>query len=120
MDIKEYLSTRSSSEDNLFGDFMKQRRLELKIRLRDMASSLAISPAYLCDIEQGNRQAPVKLIKRMAELLQISEDEMVDFEDLAYQSHNTCAPDIIQYLIANPEMRKEIRSIITKSSNFED
>ena len=41
-----------------FGDFIKQKRIELGLSLRDMESRTGISNAYLSMIESGKRPAP--------------------------------------------------------------
>ena len=98
-----------------FGDMVKERRLQLCKTIRDLATELEVSAAYLCDIENGNRTAPIKLLKNFKERLRITEDEENDFYDLAYASHNTCAPDLIQFLIANKEVRSTLRTIIKEN-----
>ena len=102
-----------------FGEFVKQRREELKMTMRDFAEKVDISPAYLCDIEKGNRSAPTLRLKEMIEVLKINEDEVVDFKDLAYKSKNALVPELIHYLINSKEARKAMRVLIDKEVNGE-
>ena len=110
---------RMSNRD-VFGDYVRQRRNELNLSLRYVAQELEITPAYLSDIEQGNRQAPCKLLDRFIKILQIEEDKQQDFIDLAFQNRNICAPDLIEYLIANKMARVAIRSAIEENISGEE
>lgn len=115
MNSSEILEKDTMSNRNVFGDYVRQRRKEISLSLRHVAQELEITPAYLSDIEQGNRQAPCKILHRFIQILQIGEDEQQDFIDLAFRNHNTCAPDLIQYLIASKEARMAIRLAIEKN-----
>ena len=99
-------------EKYAFGKYVKHRRLELKLTICDLAEKVAISPAYLCDIENGNRIAPKKVLTDLKKELKILPEHELDFEDLAYMTHETCSPDLIQYLIASKEARSALRHII--------
>ena len=119
MDLKIYLKENSTLNRFSFGEFMKQRRKELGQSIRDVSSELEVSPAYICDIEQGNRHAPVKMLKKLEKVLKIEVENQKEFEDLAYLSHETCAPDLIQYLIENKMARVAIRSAIEENISGE-
>ena len=58
-----------------FGEFVKQRRESLGQTLRAFAAEVKISPAYLCDIENGNRKAPERYLENFATGLGITESE---------------------------------------------
>lgn len=101
-------------EKYAFGKYVKHRRLELKLTICELAQKVAISPAYLCDIENGNRIAPKKVLTDLKKELKILPEHELDFEDLAYMTHETCAPDLICYLIASKEVRSALRLAIEK------
>ena len=46
-----------------FGEYVKQRREQLGKTMRAFAAEVEISPAYLCDIENGNRKAPERFLE---------------------------------------------------------
>ena len=48
-----------------FGEYVKQRRESLSITSKDFAAKVEISPAYLCDIEKGNRRPPEKYLEKL-------------------------------------------------------
>lgn len=91
-----------------FGTYLKQRRCELGLSLRDFAQILKLSPAYIADIEKGNRCAPLRYLEQVIGVLKIEESDVNDFYDLAGCSHSNW-PDINQYLADKPNARKAIR-----------
>lgn len=119
MNLKEFLDNRSKLNKHSFGTFIAQRRSDVGLTLRQLASMLKISPAYLCDIEKGNRNVPAKIINQLKEILLI-DDENKEFEDMAYLANGTCAPDLIQYLIENKEARYNIRIAIKNNVSSEE
>ena len=62
------------------------------------AAELDITPAYLSDIEKGNRYAPKNYLDKLKEVLKISEDDEQEFEDLASVSRGSSFEDINCYL----------------------
>ena len=119
MTIKEFLDTEKNINERTFGKFIRQRRMEVGLSIRDVATALHLTHTYVCDIENGNRSAPTLRLKEMIEVLKIKEDEVVDFKDLAYKSKNALAPELIHYLINSKEARKAIRILIDKEVNGE-
>ena len=93
-----------------FGEYVKQRREQLGKTMRGFAAEVDISPAYLCDIEKGNRKAPEKFLKKFAEALQIV--------DLAGVSKNGQHSDINTYIETLPSARMALRT--AKDHNYTD
>lgn len=100
----------SSEYFEFFGDYIKARREELGKSIRGLALELQMTPAYLSDIEKGNRYAPKKYLERMIQVLCIPNDEVYYFYDLAGKSRNNIHSDLIEYLgkteIARIALRK--------------
>lgn len=65
-----------------FGEFLVQKRLQSGISAKWLAAALGISQVYMCDIEKGRRRVSDKLLKRLAELLLLSEEERYEMYDL--------------------------------------
>lgn len=42
-------------------DWIRWRRLEMALSLREVAREIGISAQYLCDIEKGRRNCPMKV-----------------------------------------------------------
>ena len=102
-----------------FGEFVRKRREHLGKTMRAFAAEIEISPAYLCDIENGNRKAPERFLEKMANALSIVEaDELNSFYDLAGVSKNGQHSDINTYIDALPSARMALRT--AKDNNFTD
>ena len=115
MNLKQFLEENKRLNRYSFGFFVKQRREELKITLTFMAQNLNVTSGYLRDIEKGCRHAPLKLLKQMMVILEITEEEKWDFVDLAYQTREEPTPDLVEYLISNKQARVAIRKIIERN-----
>ena len=98
MDIILFLSENPNLDERSFGQFIRQRREELGKTVRGFAAELDITPAYLSDIEKGNRYAPKNYLDKLKEVLKISEDDEQEFEDLASVSRGSSFEDINCYL----------------------
>lgn len=108
MKPSEIFNNKNISNRDKFGTFVRNRRKELGITLRDFALQLNISPAYVSDIENGNRYAPVNYLEQVASILKIENDELYYFYDIAGCTHGNW-PDINEYLAKNPSARKALR-----------
>ena len=96
------------SNRDKFGTYVRNRRTELGISLRDMAEKLEITPAYLSDIERGNRKAPIDHLEKLAVLLGVEESEMEFFVDLSGCTHSNW-PELNEYLAENKSARDFMR-----------
>lgn len=102
-----------------FGEYVKQRREKLGKTMRGLAAEIEISPAYLCDIENGNRKAPERFLDRFVKALKITDpDELNGFYDLAGVSQNGRHSDINTYIDALPSARMALRT--ARDRNFTD
>ena len=81
-----------------FGEFIKTKREALDKSIRGLAAELEMTPAYLSDIEKGNRYAPEKHLKKMIEVLNITGEDIDRFYDLAGKSRKDNFPDITPYI----------------------
>jgi len=94
-----------------FGTFVRAKRELLGKSLRSVAAEIDMAPAYLSDIEKGNRWPPVKYLEKLAEVLGIkSVDELSLFYDLAGEIREGSYPDLTDYIgktdIARVALRK--------------
>ena len=102
-----------------FGEYVKQRRESLGKTMRGFATEVDISPAYLCDIENGNRKAPERFLEKFVNALENTEAEEINsFYDLAGVSKNGQHSDINTYIDALPSARMALRT--AKDNNFTD
>lgn len=104
-----------------FGEFVKQRRERLGKTQKAFASEVEISPAYLSDIENGNRRAPEKYLAQFAEALAITtQEELNAFYDMAGVSHRGKHSDINSYIDDKPSARLALRTAMDKDWTDED
>ena len=104
-----------------FGEYVKQRRESLGITSKDFAAKVEISPAYLCDIEKGNRRPPEKYLEKFADALQITNTEEINrFYDCAGVSKNGQHSDINTYIDGLPSARVALRAAKDKKYTDED
>ena len=97
--------------EKTFGTFIKEKRLEKGINLRKLAELLVLAPAYISDIENGNRNSPSPdKMEKLVEVLGLNEDEKNEMYDLAAKDRdNTVAPDISEYVKSNDAVRVALR-----------
>lgn len=81
-----------------FGQFIKEKRESLGKSLRSVAVDIGMAPAYLSDVEKGNRWPPVKYLEKMIEVLQIPQSELNTFYDLAGDIREGSYPDLTDYI----------------------
>lgn len=100
--------------DKTFGQCIRKRREELGLSVRALAEKVDMSPVYLSDIERGNRNAPTganvkkDYMKRLIDILQIGEDEIGLFYDMAEATKGHYV-DIASYLDRNVNARLALR-----------
>lgn len=93
-----------------FGEYIKSKRIEKGISLREMAAKIGISPSYMSDIEKGRRYAPDKgRLVEIERLLFSSEEEIQMLYDLAGESRNEVSPDLPEYIMENTQVRYLLR-----------
>lgn len=54
---------------HVFAASMREKRMKTRLSLKDVAGLMEISPAYLCDLELGNRHWSPFLIERFNKVL---------------------------------------------------
>lgn len=102
-----------------FGEYIKLKRMEKGISLRQLASKIGISPSYMSDIEKGRRYAPDKeKLDQIQKVLFVNEDEIQKLYDLAGLSRNEVPQDLPDYIINNDEIKVLLRK--TKESKGDD
>ncbi len=97
--------------EGVFGKFIEERRKTLGITLRGLASELGIAPAFMSDIEKGNRYPPAKeKLYLLAEVLKLSaEDRDKMFDLAARERENTVSSDLSDYIMSNDKVRVALR-----------
>ncbi len=114
MDLNEIVK---EADEHSFGKFIRERRELLGKTVRSFAKELEITPAYLSDIEKGNRYAPKAKLELMFQLLDLPEDQKQSFMDLASLTRGEFE-DIQPYLGKNHVARKALR--VAKQKDISD
>lgn len=104
-----------------FGEFVKRRRESLGKTQKGFAIEVEISPAYLSDIENGNRRAPEKYLERFAKALAITTPEdLNEFYDMAGVSQKGQHSDINMYIDDKPSARRAFRTAMDEGWTDDD
>lgn len=107
-----------TDEKASFGKFVKSKRLALGKSLKEMSAETELAPAYLCDVENGNRYPPSKHLDKFIEFLHIKGDDLAVFYDLAGRDHNRVSPDLKDYIGSTEMARVALRK--ARDANISD
>lgn len=111
-----------------FSRYLKEKRSEKDVSLRQMAKDLEISVSYLSDIESGHKMAPnskddkyKNLMNQIIDYLDLSEMDKQEFirladKDLIERGH--LSTDITEYIGQTPSASVALRK--AKESNLSD
>ena len=62
---------------NALGDFIRAQRQLANLSLREMASLTSVSNAYLSQVERGLHQPSLKVLRSIADALQLSTEQLL-------------------------------------------
>lgn len=95
-----------------FGETIRDLRVAQDLGLREMATKVGISPAYLSRIERGKERPPrPEVIKELAKV-------MAADPDVLFRLSSSTDPEVVDYLHDQPEVMNLLRYI--KSANFNE
>ena len=66
-----------SSQVNVLGDFIRAQRQLANLSLREMAAMTSVSNAYLSQVERGLHQPSLKVLRSIADALQLSTEQLL-------------------------------------------
>jgi transcriptional regulator with XRE-family HTH domain len=91
------------------GPYIRRRRDELDLSLRELAKKLDCSPAFISDIELGRRHPSDKVLSEMARVLKVKVEEL--------RAMDVRAPidDIKRITQNDPTFALAFRSVIDKN-----
>jgi len=88
-----------------FGETLRELRVAQQLGLRETASKVSISPAYLSRIERGMERPPrPDVIKDLAKVLAAD-------PDVLFRLSSATDPDVVDYLHEQPEALSLLRYI---------
>ncbi len=65
------------------GDFIRDNRRTLNLSLRDLASMTNVSNAYLSQVERNLHQPSIRVLRSIADALELSSEQMLAYAGLA-------------------------------------
>jgi transcriptional regulator with XRE-family HTH domain len=68
---------RWSAQVNALGGFIRAQRQLANLSLREMAAMTSVSNAYLSQVERGLHQPSLKVLRSIADALQLSTDQLL-------------------------------------------
>ena len=104
-----------------FGKFINVKRVGRAayggdILLKDIANAMGMTATYLSDIIKGRRNPPeMSLLLKIADVLNLSEEERAEMFDLAGRERNEAAPDLPEYIM--DENLPHVRAALRKASD---
>ena len=104
-----------------FGEYLKRKREEKEISLRELARRLNLSAPYLSDVE-NNRRAPLteeRLITLVKEL-HLTEEEETEMYDIIGQQRGLLPPDLNPYVSDRPYVNAALRTAKNLEADEED
>jgi transcriptional regulator with XRE-family HTH domain len=88
-----------------FGETLRDLRVAQNLGLREMATKVDISPAYLSRIERGKERPPrPEVIKKFAKILAAD-------PDVLFRLSSSTDPEVVDFLHEQPEAMNLIRFI---------
>jgi len=108
-------------ESMSFGEYLKRKREEKEISLRELARRLNLSAPYLSDVE-NNRRAPLteeRLITLVKEL-HLTEEEETEMYDIIGQQRGLLPPDLNPYVSDRPYVNAALRTAKNLEADEED
>lgn len=105
-----------------FGIFVRLKRKEQGITLRNFANEIGISPVYESNIEKGIRTAPNgETVEKIAKVLSLDIEDKNKLFDLASETKNdiTIPYDICCYINDNRVVKNAIRLALEKNVSLE-
>ncbi len=112
------MSESDINERNIFGVFLKVKRQQKQLSLRELSNKVKVGHTYLLNIENGDKPPPNdELLKKMAAALNLIGEEKQLFFDLAAKSKqirndkNYYLPaDVAEYINKTDSAKQAIRA----------
>ena len=93
-----------------FGQFISEQKEKRSIQSQELADRIGISKGYLSQIEHGKRLCHGKeLLPKIAEALELSDEERYKLYDLYAAASGRISPDIEAYIRSSPVIVQVLR-----------
>ena len=99
----------------MFGEYIRQKRINKEIPLREFAKRIGVSAEYICNIEKGRKAAPSSdVLEKIIAVLSLTNQEIEQVYDLAASSkaaENAVPEDLAYFLNENKYVIKILRIV---------
>ncbi len=104
-----------------FGEYLKHKREQKQISLREVARTLGVSAPFLSDVE-NNRRGPLteERLADLAKVLNLNEKEKAEMYDIVGKQKGLLAPDLNPYVTERPYVNAALRTARNLEANEED
>ena len=104
-----------------FGEYLKHKREEKHISLREVARTLGVSAPFLSDVE-NNRRGPLteERLADLAKVLNLNEKEQAEMYDIVGKQKGLLAPDLNPYVTERPYVNAALRTARNLEANEDD
>jgi transcriptional regulator with XRE-family HTH domain len=104
-----------------FGEYLKHKREEKHISLREVARTLGVSAPFLSDVE-NNRRGPLteERLADLAKVLNLNEKEKAEMYDIVGKQKGLLAPDLNPYVTERPYVNAALRTARNLEATEED
>ena len=104
-----------------FGEYLKHKREEKQISLREVARTLGVSAPFLSDVE-NNRRGPLteERLADLVKVLNLNEKEQAEMYDIVGKQKGLLAPDLNPYVTERPYVNAALRAARNLEANEED
>ena len=101
----------TDNQHNTFGEFLVAKRRGKEIPSLRVTEALGISPGYYSDIEKNRRNPPPDrdTLAKLAEILQLADEDIATFYDLAGKARSEAPPDLPDYINQHQVVRVALR-----------
>lgn len=90
------------------GDYLRQRRLDRTLSIRELAKLIDKSPAMISEIESGNRLPSDEMMQALARVLRTTIDELRKYDSRPQKK------EIGDLLAKNPNLGLAFRTLVDK------
>lgn len=88
------------------GEYIRAKRDEADLTLRELARQLGITPPFLSDIELGRRNPSESVLAKIADFFKVPVDQLKQFD------HRESVADLKRYLAMKPEQGIAFRTVM--------
>jgi transcriptional regulator with XRE-family HTH domain len=104
-----------------FGEYLKHKRDEKQISLREVARALGVSAPFLSDVENNRRGTLTEeRLADLAKVLNLNENEKAEMYDIVGKQKGLLAPDLNPYVTERPYVNAALRTARNLEANKED